>query len=295
MTTNDMSGKVCLVTGCSSGIGKVTAAELAKMGASVVMVCRNRSKGEAVQAEIRSATANASVDLIIADLSSMAEVRRVADEFMQRHSSLHVLINNAGGINAQRRVTADGLEYTFATNYLSTFLLTSLLLDTLKASAPARIINVSSVAHTRGTIDFADLQGARRYTFPKAYGQSKLAQVLFTYALAECLQGTGVTVNALHPGAVASNFNNGMRGLPRVIGAAIYAVIGISAEKGAQTSLYLASSPEVAVVTGKYFVNCKDTRSSHRSYDTVLQQRLWRVSEELTLQPRSSAQLQERG
>jgi NAD(P)-dependent dehydrogenase (short-subunit alcohol dehydrogenase family) len=255
------------------------------MGASVVMVCRNRSKGEAVQAEIRAATPDAAVDLIIADLSSLAEVRRVADEFLQHHSFLHVLINNAGGINAKRQVTADGLEYTFATNYVSTFLLTSLLLDTLKASAPARIINVSSVAHTRGSIDFADLQGARRYSFPKAYGQSKLAQVLFTYALAEQLQGTGVTVNALHPGAVASNFNNGMRGLPRVIGAAIYAVIGISAEKGAQTTIYLATSPEVAEVSGKYFVNCKERRSSHCSYDMALQQRLWQVSEELTQQP----------
>jgi NAD(P)-dependent dehydrogenase (short-subunit alcohol dehydrogenase family) len=284
MTMNNMSGKVCLVTGCSSGIGKVTATELAKMGASVVMVCRDRSRGEAVQAEIRAATPDAAVDLIIADLSSMAEVRRVAHEFMQHHSSLHVLINNAGGINARRQVTADGLEYTFATNYLSTFLLTSLLLDTLKASAPARIINVSSVAHTRGSIDFADLQGARRYSFPKAYGQSKLAQVLFTYALAERLQGTGVTVNALHPGAVASNFNNGMSGLPRLIGAAIYAVIGISAEKGAQTSLYLATSPEVAEVSGKYFVDCKERRSSQRSYDMALRQRLWQVSEELIQQ-----------
>jgi NAD(P)-dependent dehydrogenase (short-subunit alcohol dehydrogenase family) len=214
----------------------------------------------------------------------MAEVRRVAHEFLQHYSSLHVLINNAGGINAERKVTVDGLEYTFATNYVSTFLLTMLLLETLKASAPARIINVSSVAHTRGSIDFADLQGARRYAFPKAYGQSKLAQVLFTYALAQRLQGTSVTVNALHPGVVASNFNNGMRGLPRVIGAAIYAVIGISAEQGAQTSLYLATSPEVSEISGKYFVNCKETRSSHRSYDMALQQRLWQVSEELTQQ-----------
>jgi NAD(P)-dependent dehydrogenase (short-subunit alcohol dehydrogenase family) len=154
----------------------------------------------------------------------------------------------------------------------------------LRVSAPARIVNVSSVAHTRGAIDFTDLQGARRYAFPKAYGQSKLAQVLFTYALADRLQGTGVTVNALHPGVVTSNFNNGMRGLPRVVGAAIYAVIGISAEKGARTSLYLATSPEVARVSGKYFVNCKETRSSHSSYDMALQQWLWQVSEELTQQ-----------
>jgi len=254
------------------------------MEASVVMVCRNRSKGEAVQAEIRAATPHAAVDLIVGDLSSMADVRRVAEQFLQHYSSLHVLINNAGGINSRHQATVDGLEYTFATNYLATFLLTTLLLNTLRASAPARIVNVSSVAHTRAAIDFADLQGARRYSFPKAYGQSKLAQVLFTYALADRLQGTSVTVNTLHPGAVASNFNNGMTGLPRLIGAAIYAVIGISAEKGAQTTLYLATTPEVANVSGKYFVNCKEMPSSRRSYDIATQQRLWRISEDLIQQ-----------
>jgi len=283
--TSNMQGQVCLVTGTTSGIGTVTARELAKMGATVVMICRNRAKGEVVQAEIKAASGNAQVDLIVADLSSLAEVRRAANEFKQRYAQLHVLIHNAGGINGEHKVTSDGLETTFATNYLAPFLLTQLLLDTLKASAPARIVNVSSVAHTRGKIDFADLQGAQRYSFTKAYGQSKLAQIYFTYELADQLQGTGVTVNALHPGAVASNFNNGMRGIARVIGGVIYFLAGISAEKGAQTTIYLATSPEVTGVSGKYFVNGKETPSSARSYDATVRQRLWTVSEELVRQP----------
>jgi NAD(P)-dependent dehydrogenase (short-subunit alcohol dehydrogenase family) len=282
MAENSMLGKVCLVTGTSSGIGKVTARELAKLGASVVMVCRDRLKGEATQADMKASSGNDQVDLIVADLSQLTEVRRVADEFKERYRHLHVLINNAGGINAEHKITPDGLEYTFATNYLAPFLLTELLLDVLKASAPSRVVNVSSVAHTRGNIDFTDLQGAHRYSFTKAYGQSKLAQILFTYELAERLNGTSVTVNALHPGVVSSNFNNGMRGIPRIIGAVIYALMGISAEKGAQTTLYLATSPDVAGVNGQYFVNCKAVPSSQRSYDTAVRQRLWRVSEELT-------------
>lgn len=284
MTAINMQGKVCLITGSTSGIGKVTARELAAMGATVVMVCRNRTKGEAVLAEIKAASGNKQITLIVADLSSLAEVRRAADEFKQKYTQLHVLINNAGGINAERKVTPDGLEYTFATNYLAPFLLTTLLLDELKASAPARIINVSSVGHTRGTIDFADLQGTQRYSFTKAYGQSKLAQIYFTYELADRLKGTGVTVNALHPGMVASNFNDGMKALAHFIGALIYATMGISVEKGAQTTLYLATSPEVESVSGKYFSNSKETPSSERSYDLATRQRLWQVSEEVIRQ-----------
>src|ERR1700730_11873294 len=205
MATSSMQGKVCLVTGSSSGIGKVTARELAKMGATVVMVCRNRAKGEAAQAEIKEESSNDQVDLIVADLSELSQVRRVANEFKQKYSQLHVLINNAGGVNGEHKVTTDGLEFTFATNYLAPFLLTELLLDVLKASAPARIVNVSSNAHALEKIDFADLQGTRRYKPAKAYGQSKLEQIYFTYELADELKGTGVTVNALHPGPVRSN------------------------------------------------------------------------------------------
>lgn len=187
MANHNMQGKVCLVTGSSSGIGKVTARELARMGASVVMVCRNRAKGEAAQAEIKQDSGNAQVDLIVADLSELSETRRAASEFKQKYTRLHVLVNNAGAINAERKVTTDGLEATFATNYLAPFLLTHLLLDVLKASAPASIVNVSSSGHTGGKIDFADLQGTQGYSFMKAYTQSKLAQLYFTYELASQL------------------------------------------------------------------------------------------------------------
>jgi len=294
MTTSNMQGKVCLVTGCSSGIGKVTARELAKMGATVVMVCRNRAKGEAVQAEIKEASGNDQVDLIVADLSELSQVRRVVNEFKQRYTQLHVLVNNAGGINGEHKITSDGLEFTFATNYLAPFLLTQLLLDMLKASEPARIVNVSSVAHTQGMIDFADLQGAQRYSFTKAYGQSKLAQVYFTYELASQLENTGVTVNVLHPGVVASNFNDGMKGIAHVIGGVIYFLVGINAEKGARTTLYLATSPEVEGVSGKYFSNGKQTLSSRLSYDVAVRQRLWNVSQELLRQNELSHALLEK-
>lgn len=284
MATSHMQGKVCLVTGSSSGIGKVTARELATMGATVVMLCRNRAKGEAVQAEIKEVSGNDQVDLIVADLSELSQVRRAAHEFQQNYTQLHVLINNAGGMNAERKVTSDGLESTFATNYLAPFLLTHLLLDVLKASAPARIVNVSAVGHKIGKIDFTDLQGEHRYNSLKAYTQSKLAQIYFTYELAERLAGTGVTVNALDPGHVVSHFNDSTKGMLHVIAEVIYFFDGRSAEKGAQTTLYLATSPEVASVSGKYFSNCKQTPSSRRSYDVAVRQRLWNVSVELTRQ-----------
>jgi NAD(P)-dependent dehydrogenase (short-subunit alcohol dehydrogenase family) len=284
MTTIDMQGKVCLVTGSSAGIGKVTAKELAKMGATVVMVCRNRTKGEAVQTEIKQMSGNAQVDLIVADLSQLSEVRRVANEFKQKYTQLHVLINNAGAVNAEYKSTVDGLETTFETNYLSPFLLTQLLLDTLKASAPARIVNVSSAVHTTGRIDFADLQRTQRYRAMDTYAQSKLAQIFFTYELADQLAGTSVTVNALNPGLVASNFNAGTKGIGHFLFALLYSIAGISVEKGAQTQLYLATSPEVEGVSGKYFSNCKEKRSSQLSHDVAIRRRLWDVSEALIQQ-----------
>jgi len=280
MTEISMQGKICLVTGSSTGIGKVTARELARMGATVVMVCRNRARGEAAQAEIKAASGSERVDLIVADLSSLAEVRRAAEEFKQRYTQLHVLIHNAGGVNYVRKMTSDGLEATFAANYLAPFLLTELLLDILKASAPARIINVSSTAHLRGKIDFDDLQGEKKYSVWKAYCQAKLALILFTYELARQLQGTGVTVNALHPGVVASDFGRGFNGFLR-FGWKLASRFMISVEQGARTTLYLATSPEVEGVSGKYFVNSKERKSSSLSYNEALRQRLWKVSEEL--------------
>jgi NAD(P)-dependent dehydrogenase (short-subunit alcohol dehydrogenase family) len=224
---------------------------------------------------------DAQVDLIVADLSELSQVRRAASLFTQKYTRLHVLINNAGGLKSEREMTSDGLEYAFATNYLAPFLLTELLLDTLKASVPARIINVSSAGHALGSIDFADLQGERRYSPSKAYAQSKLAQLYYTYELADRLKGTGVTVNALHPGAVATNFNDGLTGFVRFIGM-FNNLVGASAEKGAQTTLYLATSPEVESVSGKYFSKSKPTPSSKLSYDMTVRKRLWQVSEELT-------------
>src|SRR5215203_1440131 len=207
-----MDGKVCLITGATSGIGKATAMGLANMGASVVMVGRDRSRGEAALAEIKEGSANASVDLLLADLSSQEDIRRLADEFEEAHPRLDVLINNAGVIRSKRVATADGIEMTFAVNHLAHFLLTNLLLDLLKATAPSRIVNVSSGEQRNGTIDFDDLQAEKGYKTAKAYGQSKLANVLFTYELARRLEGSGVSANRLHPGVVGTNLGSGVFG-----------------------------------------------------------------------------------
>lgn len=277
----NLQGKICLVTGSSSGIGKVTARELARAGATVVMVCRNRAKGEAAQKEICEATGSEKVDLLIADLSSLADVRRMVSEFKQHYEQLHILINNAGAVNSTRKITSEGYEATFVTNYLAPFLLTELLRDVLKASAPARIVNVSSLAHARADINFADLQSEKRYNTWTAYGQAKLALILYTYELARQLQGSGVTVNALHPGVIASNFDQGLSNFMRR-GWKLMTPFLASVEQGAQTTLYLATSPAVEGVSGKYFSNRKETKSSRRSYDEAVSRNLWKVSEELT-------------
>ncbi len=203
--TTTMKDKVVMVTGANSGIGKAASLALAKMGATVVMVARSRERGEAARSEIVRKSQNNAVDLLLADLSSLESVRILASEFRKKYSELHVLINNAGLFNQRRSVTIDGYENTFATNYLAPFLLTNLQLDLLKASAPSRIINVSSVGHYNGHINFDDINLEKEYGGWKAYGQSKLALVLFTHELAKKLQGTGVTVNAVHPGTVATN------------------------------------------------------------------------------------------
>ncbi len=279
-SNTSMQGKVCMVTGANSGIGKATALGLAQMGATIVMVCRNQSKGEQAQNEIKEKSENDAIDLMLADLSSQESIYRLAENVQQHYQQLHVLINNAGVANLTRRETSDGFEMMFAVNYLAPFLLTNILLEKLKASAPARIVNVSSESHQAGYIIMDDLQSEKKYKF-KAYGQSKLALVLFTYELARMLQGTSVNANCLHPGFVATNFGqNGAGSVGRGI-VKLISRLGISPEEGAKTSIYLASSPEIEGVTGKYFIKSIPVRSAPISYDETLQRQLWEVSAKL--------------
>jgi retinol dehydrogenase 14 len=276
-----MTGKTVLITGATGGIGKVTALELARQGANVCIVARNQAKGQAVLEEIKKATGNANLELFAGDLSSMKDVRRMVQEFKAKHSRLDVLINNAGGVYDTRQTTIDGLEYTFAFNHLAYFLLTNLLLDTLKASAPSRIVNVSSGAQANGKINFDDLMGEQRYSSFGAYSASKLANVMFTYALARRLAGTGVTVNALHPGVVGTNFgSNAKSALWRGV-ASLAKAFAMPPERGAETSVYLASSGEVEGVSGQYFDKKKAVASSALSHDEAAQERLWVESERL--------------
>jgi NAD(P)-dependent dehydrogenase (short-subunit alcohol dehydrogenase family) len=278
----DMSGKICLVTGANAGIGKATALGLAKLGATVVMVCRNSQKGEVAREEIQAGSGNSHVDLLIADLSSQQSIRQLAQDFQRKYTQLHVLVNNAGSSFARGQVSPDGIEMTLAVNHLASFLLTNLLLDTIKASAPARIVNVSSEMQFRGFIDFDDLEGKRKYSITGAYAQSKLANVLFTYALARRLEGTGVTVNCLHPGVVVTKiWASALPSWLQFLGG-IIRLFGVTAEQGALTSIYLASSPEVEGVTSKYFDRCKAIPSAKISYDQGVQERLWTISETLT-------------
>lgn len=276
-----MAGKVCLVTGATLGIGLVTARALAERGATVVAVGRNPERGQAALAEIKRRSGNDQVYLLLADLGSQAAIRQLAADFQQRFDRLHVLVNNAGALNMSRSLTVDGIETTWAVNHLAYFLLTNLLLDRLKASAPARIINIASDAQRSGQINFADLQGEKSYSGGRAYSQSKLANVLFTYELARRLEGTGITANCVHPGVVATGFakNNGL--LFR-LGASILGLFTLSPEKGAETQIYLATSPEVEGVTGQYFVKQQAVRSAPASYDETVARRLWEVSEQMT-------------
>jgi NAD(P)-dependent dehydrogenase (short-subunit alcohol dehydrogenase family) len=277
-----MQGKICMVTGANSGIGKATALALAQMGATVVMVCRDRARGEEARSEITTQSRNTAVDLLQADLSSQQSIRQLVEHFQQHYTHLHVLINNAGAaFPGRRRETVDGMEMTFAVNYLAPFLLTNLLLDVLKASAPARIVNVSSDAQASGYIQMDDLQAEKLYRPMRTYPQAKLAVVLFTYELARRLQGTGVTANCLHPGFAATHIGQrdvgpAVRLLVKLIGS-----FGASPQEGAKTSIYLASSPEVEGVTGKYFVKSLPRRSAAISYDESLQRQLWEQSAKL--------------
>lgn len=276
-----MAGRVCVVTGASSGIGRETALGLAGLGATVMLVSRAPARGEEALEAIRAETGNDQVQLALADLSVLQSVRDLAGELLERLPAIHVLINNAGQLYTRREETADGIERTFALNHLSMFLLTDLLLDRLRSSAPARIVNVSSVAHEGASIRFDDLECRRRYRPFAAYAQSKLANVLFTYELARRLQGTGVTANCLHPGFVRSNFakNNGLVARAVMLAASPFA---ISPARGARTSIHLASSPEVESANGGYFVGARAAQSNLESYDADVAARLWAVSEEMT-------------
>jgi NAD(P)-dependent dehydrogenase (short-subunit alcohol dehydrogenase family) len=280
INTTEMN-RTCLITGANSGIGRVAAGALAANGATVIMVCRDRVRGEAARAEIRRITNNDRVELLIADLSEQRQIRRLAAEVKERYSELHVLINNAGIWNDKREVTVDGYETTWALNHLAYFLLTQELIDLLKASAPARIINVASDYHKLGHIDFDDIRLNRGYSGGKAYGQSKLANVIFTYELARRLKGTGVTANCLHPGAVNTNFFNNVKGLFGILTWIGKPFLRTPA-KGAETVVWLASSPEVEGVTGKYFFDRREKQSSPESYDQNVASKLWEASEKMT-------------
>ena len=275
-----MAGRTVLVTGGTAGIGRATALGLATMGAHLAITGRDRGRTEGAAREIRAA-GGGQVDVFVADLSSQSEVRRLAEEVLQRLFRIDVLVNNVGGYWNTRHVTADGLERTFALNHLAPFLLTSLLLDRLKRSAPARVVTVSSHVHARGRMDFADLQGERSYSGARAYSQSKLANVLFTYELARRLQATRVTANALHPGVVRTSFGaEDPGGVQRLVTPFMRPFMKVPAQ-GAATSIHLASAPDLEQVTGRYFANSKPRKSSQGSYDAAAAARLWQVSADL--------------
>lgn len=280
-----MTGRICLITGATSGIGAATAEALVRRGATLVLVGRDRAKCEAT-AEVLRRLGGGPVDFLVADLSVQSEVHRLASEFQQKYPQLHVLVNNASAIFLRRTETVDGIESTFALNHLAYFLVTNLLLDRLKASAPARVVNVSSIGHSHvNGINFDDLQWRRSYRGFKAYHQSKLANLMFTYELARRLRGTGVTVNALHPGMVTTNIgrNNGwLWRIGKPLGDRYFGFKYVTAAEGAQTVVYLASSPDVEGVTGKYFDDQKPVESSAASRDETAAARLWQMCEELT-------------
>lgn len=276
-----MAGKTVLVTGGTGGIGKATASGLAVLGADVAVTGRDRARTEAAAESIRAASGNGGVRAFAADLSVQSEVRRLAADVLDTYPRLDVLVNNVGGFWAHRHVTADGLERTFALNHVAGFLLTNLLLDRLKASAPSRVVTVSSGAQSMGTIDFDDLQGERRYSGQRAYNQSKLANVVFTFELARRLEGSGVTATVLHPGVVRTAFSAEdpapfLRWLLPLARPFMK-----SPAAGARTSIYLASSPDVEGVSGAYFAKGKAKSANRSAYDFAMAARLWQVSADL--------------
>jgi retinol dehydrogenase 14 len=280
LPSGPMTATTVLVTGGTAGIGRATALGLATMGAHVAITGRDRGRTEGAAREVRAAGGDP-VEVFVADLSDQAQVRRLASEVLERCSRIDVLVNNVGGYWNTRHVTADGLERTFALNHLAPFLLTNLLVDRLIQSAPARVVTVSSNAHAQGRIDFDDLQGERSYSGARAYSQSKLANVLFTYELARRLPASSVTANALHPGLTRTAFGaEDPAGVQRRLVPLLRPFMQSPAQ-GAATSIHLASAPELAQVTGRYFANRKSKRSAKASYDQAVAARLWQVSAEL--------------
>jgi retinol dehydrogenase 14 len=276
-----MGGQTVLITGGTSGIGKAAAVALAAMDANVVIVGRNQERGEAAVEEIRARSHNESVELLLADLSVQSEVRRLAEEFQERYDRLDVLANNAGLVQSKRTETPDGIETTLAINHLAPFLLTNLLLERLEQSAPSRVITVSSEAQRWGKMDFEDMQSRRKYRGFPVYGMTKLANIMFSYEFAERLNGAGVTATCLHPGSVGTNFGQNNRG-PMALFFRTFKPFMRSAEQGADTLVWLASSPEVDGVSGKYFSDRKEIEAQKVAYDRAARRRLWEISEELT-------------
>src|SRR5215208_3222500 len=276
-----MGGTTVLITGGTSGIGNATAVAMAAMGANVAIVGRNQERGEAAVEEIKAQSHNESVEFMLADLSVQADVRRLAGQFLERHNRLDVLANNAGLVQSKRTETPDGIEATLAINHLAPFLLTNLLLGCLEQSAPSRVITVSSEAQRWGTMDFEDMQSRRKYRGFPVYGMTKLANIMFTYELAERLNVTGVNANCLHPGSVGTNFGQTNRG-PMALFFRIFKPFMRSPEQGADTLVWLASSPDVDGVSGKYFSDRKEIEAKSVAYDRATCSRLWEISEELT-------------
>jgi NAD(P)-dependent dehydrogenase (short-subunit alcohol dehydrogenase family) len=276
-----MKNKTVVITGANSGIGYVTALEIAKLGARLVLICRNKAKGEQAQQQIMEKAKNQSVSLKIADLSSQKEVRRVASEISQEYPVIDVLVNNVGVIIAERQLSIDNIEMTWATNHLGYFLLTNLLLGNLQAAGAARIVNVASQASWIGTIQWEDINFSKSYSAMGAYAQSKLANIMFTNELANRLKDTAITTNAVHPGAVGTNFGRNMTGF---IGKAFqwFGSLMRSPEKGAETSIWLAVHPDLERVTGKYFADKKPIKAKAIAYQPENLERLWMLSEEMT-------------
>jgi retinol dehydrogenase 12 len=276
-----MKGKTVLITGATAGIGRITARELASRGARVIFVARSREKADQTREWLHART-GASAEVVLADLSSLAQVRSVARQVASRPEGLDVLVNNVGAVFGKRSESADGIEMTFALNHLAPFLLTNLLLPVLRRAPEPRIVTVSSRAHVGAEMRFDDLEGRARYRGWAAYGHSKLANLLFTYELARRLEGSGITANALHPGFVASEFGKNNGGFLRVAMAIAQRLGAVSVEEGARTSVYLASSDEVKGVSGRYFVKCRPEESSPASRNTGSMRRLWEISARMT-------------